>query len=116
MDVAGWQEIVGLAALLAVTGLAAGFLAGLFGVGGGEIMVPILYQVFAAFGVDESVRMHLAIGTSIAASLPTSIRCFLAHRKRGAVDTKLLRDWLIPVPLGAVAAALAAAVFSGDGL
>ena len=116
MDVAGWQEIVGLAALLAVTGLAAGFLAGLFGVGGGAIMVPILYQVFAAFGVDESVRMHLAIGTSIAAILPTSIRSFLAHRSRGAVDTKLLRDWLIPVPLGAVAAALVAAVISGDGL
>lgn len=116
MEVAGWQEIVGLAALLALSGLAAGFLAGMFGIGGGAIMVPILYQVFAAFGVDESVRMHLAIGTSIAAIVPTSIRSFLAHRRRGAVDTKLLRDWLIPVPIGAVAAALVAALISSEGL
>jgi uncharacterized membrane protein YfcA len=116
MEVAGWQEIVGLAALLAVSGLAAGFLAGLFGIGGGAIIVPILYQVFAAFGVDESVRMHLAIGTSIAAIIPTSIRSFLAHRSRGAADLKLLRDWLVPVPLGAIAAALIAAVISSEGL
>ncbi len=116
MEVSGWGEVIGLAALLAVSGLAAGFLAGIFGVGGGAILVPILYQVFGAVGIDESVRMHLAVGTSIAAILPTSIRSFLAHHSRGAVDTKLLRDWLVPVPIGAIAAALTAAAISSEGL
>ena len=109
-------ELLGFAAILALVGGLAGTMAGLFGIGGGAIMVPILYEGFAALGIDESVRMHLSVGTSIAVILPTSIRSFLAHRRRGAVDMGLLRDWLLPVPIGVVAGAVAAAFIGGAGL
>jgi uncharacterized membrane protein YfcA len=85
-------------------GALAGFLAGLFGIGGGAILVPVFYQLFGVLHVDDSVRMHLSVGTSLAIIVPTSIRSFLAHRKRGAVDQELLRSWLLPVPLGVFSA------------
>ncbi len=77
-------------ALLA-TGSVSGFLAGLLGVGGGIVVVPVLYMLFPALGVDESVRMHLAVGTSLAAIVPTAFTSSRAHYRRGALDMKLLR-------------------------
>lgn len=91
-------------ALLA-TGVAAGLLAGLLGVGGGIVMVPMLYYVFGAFEVDESVRIHMAVGTSLAAMIPTSIRSALAHRRRGAVDERLFRALAPAILFGAIAGA-----------
>jgi uncharacterized membrane protein YfcA len=91
-------------------------LAGLFGIGGGAVIVPVLYQAFIALGVEETVRMHLAVGSSIAIIVPTSVRSFLAHHRRGAVDTNLLRSWIVAIPAGVVAASLVAAVISGAGL
>jgi uncharacterized membrane protein YfcA len=105
-----------LAAATVVAGAVSGLLAGLFGVGGGAVIVPVLYQALAFLGVDEAVRMHVSVGTSIGVIVPTSIRSFLAHRQRGAVDMALLRSWLIPVPLGAVIAAIVAASISSAGL
>lgn len=73
-----------LAGVLAVAGVAAGLLAGLLGVGGGIVMVPILYFVFGYIeGVDEAVRMHMAVGTSLAAMIPTSISSARAHHAKG---------------------------------
>lgn len=113
---AGAAELVLYAVMLLGAGLVSGLLAGLFGIGGGAVLVPVLYELFGALGVDEAVRTHLAVGTSIAVIVPTSLRSFLAHRRRDVVDTRLLRAWLVPVPLGVVAAILVAASISGAGL
>jgi uncharacterized membrane protein YfcA len=75
--------LFGLALALLVTGLIAGVLAGLLGVGGGIVIVPVLYHLFTLLGIDEAVRMHVTVGTSLATIVPTSIMSSLAHRKRG---------------------------------
>lgn len=101
------------AAALAAGGAVSGFLAGLLGIGGGALVIIILYQLLEAFGVDEAVRMHISIGTALAVIVPTSIRSFLGHRAHGAVDMEVLRRWALPVilgvTLGAVLAGLASA-------
>ena len=109
-------ELVGFGALIVVTGIVAGLLAGLFGIGGGAVIVPVLYQAFVVVGVEDSVRMHLAVGTSIAVIVPTSIRSFLAHQKRNAADTELLRGWLVATPLGVALGIVIAEVITGAGL
>ncbi|ADZ71255.1 sulfite exporter TauE/SafE family protein [Polymorphum gilvum] len=109
-------EMIGLALALLASGAVAGLLAGMFGIGGGAVLVPVLYQFLAVLGVDESVRMHVSVATSLGIIVPTSIRSFLAHKKRGAVDMELLKTWAIPVPAGVVVASLVAASVSGDGL
>lgn len=105
-------EIALFAAAVAASGVVSGLLAGIFGIGGGAVLVPVFYQVFGMFGVDESVRMHVSVGSSLAIIIPTSIRSFTAHLARGAVDTALLRSFLVPVPVGVVLASLAAAAIS----
>jgi uncharacterized membrane protein YfcA len=109
-------ELFGLAVALIVSGAISGLLAGIFGVGGGAVIVPVLYQGLTFLDVDDAVRMHLSIGTSLAIIVPTSIRSFMAHRRRGGVDMELLRGWLIPVPLGVAAASVVAAAISGAAL
>lgn len=86
-----WGELAWLVAALLAGGLAMGFLAGLFGIGGGGILVPILYEVFNILDVPLEVRMHLAVGTSLAVIIPTSIRSVQSHYKHGAVDMGVLR-------------------------
>ncbi|WP_350333677.1 sulfite exporter TauE/SafE family protein [Coralliovum pocilloporae] len=95
-------------------GAVAGFMASIFGVGGGAVVVPALYQALSFLGVDEGVRMHISIATSLAIMIPTSVRSYLSHLKRGAVDTDLLKGWLLLIPLGTVLASLIAAHLSGD--
>jgi uncharacterized protein len=90
--------IVALLAAGAITGL----LAGVFGVGGGAVAVPILYELFRFLGVPDEVRMPLCVGTSLAIIIPTSIRSFNAHRAKGAVDMSILKVWAIPVVVGVV--------------
>lgn len=109
-------EIAMFAAALAAAGVVAGILAGLFGIGGGAILVPVFYQVFGLVGVDEAVRMHLSVGTSLAIIVPTSLRSFRSHYLRGAVDMDLLRSFVIAVPVGVVLATLVAAHVSSGGL
>ena len=108
-------EIAAFAAAAALSGAVSGLLAGIFGIGGGAVLVPVFYQFLTALGVDESVRMHLSVGTSLAIIIPTSIRSFTAHKARGAVDMELLKSFLVPVPAGVVVASLiAASVTSGQ--
>jgi uncharacterized membrane protein YfcA len=97
-----------MAVALLATGVAAGILAGLLGVGGGIVMVPVLYYVFGALDVSDDVRIHMAVGTSLAAMIPTSIRSALAHKKRGTVDIPLFKAWAPAVLLGAIAGAVIA--------
>lgn len=96
--------VVGLLAAGAVTGL----LAGVFGVGGGAVIVPVLYELFRLQGVPDEIRTPLAVGTSLAIIIPTSIRSFRAHQRKGAVDLSVLRAWAVPVVLGVIAGSLVA--------
>ncbi len=110
------SEIALLVAWVAGAGILVGILAGLFGIGGGAIIVPVLYEVFAALGVPEDVRMQLCIGTSLAIIVPTTVSAYLGHKKKGAVVVDVVKIWALPavagVAIGAVAASYApAAVF-----
>src|SRR5271168_3300572 len=97
-----------LAALLAAAGACTGVLAGLFGVGGGTVVVPVLYAVFGLYGVPDDVRMPLCIGTSLAVIVPTSISSFLGHYRKGAVDLSVLRIWIVPIIAGVMIGVVAA--------
>ncbi len=105
-----------LALAVLVTGAVVGVLAGLFGIGGGAIIVPVLYEIFAVVGVDESIRMHVALGTSLGVVLPTAVRSFRSHLKRGTVDMAVLRPWVVAVPAGVVLGSLIVASLSSAGL
>jgi uncharacterized membrane protein YfcA len=101
-------EIIELAALLVAVGALAGFLAGVFGIGGGAILVPVFYECFRIAGVPLEVRMPLCIGTSLAIIIPTSIRSFRAHLARGAVDMDIIRKWWLPILIGVVLGSITA--------
>jgi len=105
----GLNEMLYLALAIVVGGVITGLLAGLFGIGGGAVIVPVLYEVFRAIGVPEDVRMQLCVGTSIAIILPTTIRSFLTHRAKGLVIPRVIRLWAIPAVLGVACGATIAA-------
>jgi uncharacterized membrane protein YfcA len=107
------HELVLLATLLLATGLVAGLAAGLLGVGGGIVVVPVLFQVFTQLGIDASVRMYCAVGTSLATVIFTAWRSVTTHRRRGAVDVALLRTWVPAVLAGVVAGMAIADAASG---
>jgi uncharacterized membrane protein YfcA len=102
------SELGELALLLVAVGALAGFLAGVFGIGGGAILVPVFYECFRLAGVPLEVRMPLCIGTSLAIIIPTSIRSYRAHYARGAVDMEILKQWWLPVLIGVVAGSVTA--------
>jgi uncharacterized protein len=110
MAVAGLDasELVELALLLVAVGMLSGFLAGVFGIGGGAILVPVFYECFRLAGVPLEVRMPLCIGTSLAIIIPTSIQSFRAHYARGAVDMAILKVWWLPVVTGVIAGSVTA--------
>src|SRR6266571_8518529 len=105
MAIAGLDisELFELALLLVAVGALSGFLAGLFGIGGGAILVPVFYECFRLAGVPLEVRMPLCIGTSLAIIIPTSVRSYRAHYARGAVDMGVLKIWWLPVVIGVIA-------------
>src|SRR6476619_252087 len=101
-------ELVELARLLVGVGAVSVFLAGIFGIGGGAILVPVFYECFRLAGVPLDVRMPLCIGTSLAIIIPTSIRSFRAHHARGAVDMEILKQWWLPILIGVIAGSVTA--------
>jgi uncharacterized protein len=101
-------ELTALVIGLLISGVLTGLLAGVFGVGGGAIVVPVLYEFFRIMHVPEDVRMPLAVGTSLAVIIPTSIRSFMAHRSKEAVDISILRLWAVPVVAGVLLGAVVA--------
>jgi uncharacterized protein len=107
------SELLLLAALIVLAGLVTGILAGLFGIGGGALIVPVLYEVFRVLGVPEQVIFQLCVGTSLAIIVPTNIRSFLAHRARGAVMMEVVRAWTIPAVAGVAVGATIAAFAPG---
>lgn len=106
------SELLPFIAALLVAGGVAGVLAGLFGIGGGAVLVPVFYQMLGVLEVDDAIRMHLSVGTSLAIIVPTSIRSFMGHKAKGAVDMTLLKAFTISVPLGVLLATLLVAGLS----
>ncbi len=100
MQSVAMNHLILMATVLCAAGGLAGFLAGVFGVGGGTVVVPVLYQVFAMLGVPDELRMPLCAGTSLALIVPTSIASFTTHRKTNAVNFDLLRLWSVPIIAG----------------
>lgn len=99
---------------LVVTGIFAGLLAGLLGVGGGIVIVPVLYFVFQGLGVEPASAMVIATGTSLATIIPTSISSIRAHHGKGNVDWDLLRRWAAFMILGVLLGSYFVTRFSGD--
>ena len=110
------EAIVVLAIAMAVAGGVCGVLAGLFGIGGGAVLVPVLVEFFTFLDVPDAVATHLAVGTSLAIIVPTAIRSYSAHKAKGAPDAELLRSWRVWVPLGVVLASFAVAYVPGAAL
>jgi uncharacterized membrane protein YfcA len=107
------NEILLLALAMLLAGGVAGVLAGLFGVGGGAIIVPVMEVALAFFGVDTAIRMHIAVATSLAIIIPTSIASSRAHHKRAAVDIDLVKRWAVPVLVGSLLGAYIASAVHG---
>lgn len=110
MAIAGldFSGLLELALLLVAVGAVSGFLAGVFGIGGGAILVPVFYECFRLAGVPLDVRMPLCVGTSLAIIIPTSIRSYRAHHARGVVDLEVVRAWWLPVLVGVLAGSVIA--------
>ena len=94
------SEIGLLALWIVLAGILVGILAGLFGIGGGAIIVPVLYEVFRVLDVPEDVRIQTCIGTSLAIIVPTTVRSYLGHKKKGSVLPEVVRIWALPAIFG----------------
>lgn len=102
------SAILPLVAVMAITGAIAGVVAGLLGVGGGIVVVPVLEFLLRFLGVDPQWSMHVAVATSLATIIPTSISSARAQHARGAIDGDLARSWIVPLLLGGLAGSLLA--------
>jgi uncharacterized membrane protein YfcA len=108
-----FEELAWLAAATIAAGIVTGLLAGVFGIGGGAIIVPVLYEIFRLLGVSGSVRMQLSIGTSLAIIVPTTLRSNRAHRATGLVIPEVMRWWPAPAVIGVAVGSIAAALAPG---
>ncbi|MGL3819659.1 sulfite exporter TauE/SafE family protein [Sphingopyxis sp. R3-92] len=108
------HDLLTLTAMMLLTGAVGGVIAGMLGVGGGIVIVPVLDLVLAAMDVDSSVRMHVAVATSLATIIPTAISSSRAHNAKGAVDHDQLKRWGVAIFLGAIAGVLLASHVTGD--
>jgi uncharacterized membrane protein YfcA len=110
------SEILMLLAALTAAGLVGGLIAGLFGVGGGTVIVPAVFYAFEVLGVGGESNLHVAIGTSLLTIVATSWRSLRAHRTHGAVDEVVLKTWTPWVAFGGLVGAGVAGVTSMEGL
>ncbi|MGC2198874.1 MAG: sulfite exporter TauE/SafE family protein [Stellaceae bacterium] len=106
-------ELISLALGVIGAGILTGLLAGLFGIGGGAVIVPVLFEVFRILGVPDEVRMQLSVGTSLAIIVPTTIRSYWAHRTKGLVNQVVVRYWALPAVFGVAVGAVIAAFAPG---
>lgn len=112
-DMASASSLLVLALALIGAGALMGFMSGLLGIGGGGIMVPVLYEVLSRLGIASDLALHVAIGTSLGVMIPTTLRSYRAHRKKGSGDSALLRSIAFWIILGVVAGS-ALAKFADD--
>jgi uncharacterized protein len=115
MHIEGFSWLLPLAALLAA-GLFAGFAAGIFGIGGGFIVVPAMLLVLPLLGGSHSEHVHVAVGTSAATIIVASLRSVSAHAKRGAVDFTILKQWAPWLIIGDVVGVILAGHVNGQGM
>jgi len=108
--------LIGLTVGLLTTGAIAGILAGLLGVGGGIVIVPVLIIVAEIFDIPQEVAMLTVVGTSLATIIPTSISSARAHSKRGAIDYDILRGWVPAIFVGALLGGIASKTLGSNGL
>ena len=108
------MEIAALMIAMLITGAVGGVLAGLLGIGGGIVIVPVLEAALAIIGVDVSIRMHIAVATSLATIIPTSISSARAHYRRDAIDFTVIRFWSPWIVLGAIVGIVISANVGGD--
>jgi uncharacterized membrane protein YfcA len=101
---------------MALTAVPVGFVAGLFGIGGGLITVPFLFYIFGSIGLDPSYIMHLAVGTSFAIIIPTSIASVLTHHKFKAVDFNIVKSYGLYVVIGVIFGTIFAATLKTKSL
>lgn len=106
-------ELAWLVLLILAGGVVTGILAGLFGIGGGGVIVPVLYEVFGVIHVPDALRMQLCIGTSLAIIVPTTVRSYLGHKKRGAVIPQVVRIWTLPAIVGVLIGSVTASFAPG---
>ncbi|NVO14383.1 MAG: sulfite exporter TauE/SafE family protein [Rhodoplanes sp.] len=103
-------ELVILAVGIMGGGVVTGILAGLFGIGGGAVLMPVLFEVFRLIGVPDDVRMQLCIGTSLAVIAPTAFRSYRSHKARGAALQDVVKLWTVPVVIGVILGSAVAVV------
>lgn len=114
MDIAQFFAHYGVFILaMCGAGVFGGLIAGLLGVGGGIVIVPVLYFVLGALDVPEDLRMKIAVATSLATIIVTSLSSARSHSSRGAVDFALLRAWAVPVVIGVAIGTVIASVAQG---
>jgi uncharacterized protein len=107
-------ELLWLGAAVAAPGAVAGLLAGLFGIGGGAVIVPVLFAAFGWVGVPEAVRMQLCIGTSLAVIAPTALVSYRTHLQKGLALRGVVRAWAAPCVVGVAIGSVVAAVAPAD--
>jgi uncharacterized membrane protein YfcA len=105
-----FTELAWLVLAVIAAGVVTGLLAGVFGIGGGAVIVPVLFELFRLFGVPKAVRIQLCIGTSLAIIIPTAIRSYRAHQARGLVIPAVVRIWTVPAVIGVIIGSAIAAV------
>jgi len=108
------MEMASLIVAMLLTGAVGGVLAGLLGIGGGIVIVPMLEAALSIVGVDEGIRMHVAVATSLATIIPTSIASARAHQRRQSIDFDLIRYWSPWIVVGAIAGIVIAANVGGN--
>ena len=96
--------------LMVLTAFPVGFFAGLFGIGGGLITVPFLFFIFDSLNINQDYLMHLAVGTSFAIIIPTSLISVLTHKKHGSVDFSVIKKYAIFVIIGVLSGTMFAAI------
>jgi len=106
---AHWDLVVAIIA----AGISGGLLAGLLGVGGGIVIVPVLFVALTTLGFDDGVAMKVAVATSLCSIIFTSLSSALSHYRRGATDLVLFRAWLIPIGVGVILGTLAGGIVDG---
>ena len=112
----GQNQIIFIILAMAISAVPVGFMAGLFGIGGGLITVPVLFYIFNSIGLDQSFIMHLAVGTSFAIIIPTSISSIITHMKYKAVDFNVVKTFGIFVVIGVISGTIFAANLKTAGL
>ena len=109
MDILSHTDLIFLIIVMIFTAIPAGFAAGLFGIGGGLITVPILFYIFTKAGINPAFIMHLSVGTSFGIIIPTAIVSVLTHYQHNAVDFKVVRGFGLSVVTGVILGTILAA-------